>query len=247
MNDLVQKITSDVQEVKETTDLFNTRDEDADTDYIALMRETMEEWYSRPRKGWHVTDIALCPRQRVFKAIDPLPLTDKELNMYSSGKAVHEAVQWLFMSNPGRYEKEKYVEYNDIEGSIDVFDKKRNTPIEFKTLRSSNIDKPKSFQEEQLRYYMAMQNSPIGYMIYQCIMHFGDSPWREFKVTMTEQQRKDQLEKLVREMTSLQNAMKAKDPSLARNVYLDKDLNWLCKECPYGKECETMRAAGAAA
>ena len=63
---------------------------------------------------------------------------------------------------------------------------------------------------------MAMQNSPVGYMIYQCIMHFGDSPWRGFKVTMTEQQRKDQLEKLVREITSLQNAMKAKDPSLAR-------------------------------
>ena len=36
------------------------------------------------------------------------------------------------MSNPGRYEKEKYVEYNDIEGSIDIFDKKKNTPIEFK-------------------------------------------------------------------------------------------------------------------
>ena len=39
------------------------------------------EMCSRPRKGWHVTDIALCPRQRVFKAIDPLPLTDKELSM----------------------------------------------------------------------------------------------------------------------------------------------------------------------
>lgn len=94
---------------------------------------------------------------------------------------------------------------------------------------------------------MAMQNSPIGYMIYQCIMHFGDRPWREFKVTMTEQQRKEQLEKLVMEITSLQNAMKAKDPSLARNIYLDKELNWLCKECPYAKECETMRTAGAAA
>ena len=47
----------------------------------------MEGWYSKPRSGWHVTDIALCPRQRVFKAIDPLPLTDKELNMYSSGES----------------------------------------------------------------------------------------------------------------------------------------------------------------
>jgi CRISPR/Cas system-associated exonuclease Cas4 (RecB family) len=221
--------------------------EDTEVDYIARMRETMQEWYSRPRTGWHVTDIVLCPRQRVFKQIDPLPITDKELNMYSSGRAVHEAVQWLFMSDPRRYEKEKYVEYNDIEGSIDIFDKKRNTPIEFKTLRSSNIDKPKGFQEEQLRYYMAMQNSPIGYMVYQCLMHFGNSPWRRFRVTMTEQQRKDQLEKLVREMISLQNAMRAKDPSIARGIYLDNDLNWLCKECPYAKECETMRATGAAA
>jgi len=93
---------------------------------------------------------------------------------------------------------------------------------------------------------MAMQNAPIGYMVYQCIMHFGPRPWREFKVTMTEQQRKDQLEKLVVEITSLQNAMKAKDPSLARHVYLDKDLNWLCKECPYAKECDSMRAGAAA-
>jgi CRISPR/Cas system-associated exonuclease Cas4 (RecB family) len=221
--------------------------EDTEVDYIGRMRETMEEWYSRPRTGWHVTDIVLCPRQRVFKQIDPMPITDKELNMYSSGRAVHEAVQWLFMSDPRRYEKEKYVEYNDIEGSIDIFDKKRNTPIEFKTLRSSNIDKPKAFQEEQLRYYMAMQNSPIGYMVYQCLMHFGNSPWRRFRVTMTEQQRKDQLEKLVREMISLQNAMRAKDPSIARGIYSDNDLNWLCKECPYAKECETMRATGAAA
>src|SRR5438445_6389838 len=88
----------------------------------------MEQRYSRPRTGWHVTDIVLCPRQRVFKEIDPLPLTNKELNMYSSGRAVHEALQYLLMSNPRRFEKEKYVEYNDIEGSIDIFDKKRNVP-----------------------------------------------------------------------------------------------------------------------
>jgi hypothetical protein len=146
------------------------QEQDAEEDYIAMMRETMEEWYSRPRSGWHVTDITLCPRQRVFKQIDPLPITDKDLNIYSSGRAIHEAVQWLFMSDPRRFEKEKYVEYDGIEGSIDIYDKKKNTPLEFKTLRSSNIERPKSFQEEQLRYYMAMQNSPVGYMVYQCLV-----------------------------------------------------------------------------
>lgn len=63
---------------------------------------------------------------------------------------------------------------------------------------------------------------------------------------MTEQQRKDQLEKLARD-NHLQKALKAMDPSLARGIYLDKELNWLCKECPYAKDCETMRGAGAAA
>jgi hypothetical protein len=78
-------------------------------------------------------------------------------------------------------------------------------------------------------------------------MHFGDRPWREFKVTMTQEQRKQQLEKLVREITSLQIAMKAKDPALARGIFLDNELNWLCRECSYAKECENMRTAGLAA
>jgi hypothetical protein len=45
----------------------------------------------------------------------------------------------------------------------------------------------------------------------------------------------------------LQTAMKTEDPSLARGVYLDKDLKWLCEDCPYLNECEKIRAAGAAA
>jgi hypothetical protein len=223
------------------------QNEDTEIDYIGMMREAMETWYSRPRTGWHVTDVVLCPRQRVFKEIDPLPITDKDLNLYSSGRAVHEAVQSLFMSNPRRFEKEKYVEYKNIEGSIDIFDKKKNLPIEFKTSRSANVDRPRSFQEEQLRYYMAMQGSSVGYMMYQCLMQFQSSPWRQFKITMNEQERNEQLEKLEREITSLQVAMKQKDPSLARDIYLDRGLNWLCRECPYAKECEGMRVAEAAA
>lgn len=94
---------------------------------------------------------------------------------------------------------------------------------------------------------MAMQAASTGYMIYQCLMHFGDSPWKTFKVTMTEQERQIQLEKLVREITSLQNAIKVKDPSLARGVHLDEDLRWLCNDCPYIVECKKMRGTEEAA
>ena len=225
----------------------DNRNDDLEPDYIAMLRETMEEWYSKPREGKHVTDITFCPRQRVFKEVDPLPITDRELNMFSSGRAIHEAVQHLFMNNQRRFEKEKYLEYENIEGSVDIYDKKRNIPIEFKTTRSTTIDKPRAFHVEQLKYYMAILNSPVGYVLYQCLMHFEDKPFRKFKITMTEVERKEQLAKLVHEMKSLETAKITKDPAVARHVYLDTELKWLCKECPYLKECEQMRAAGAAA
>jgi hypothetical protein len=77
-----------------------------------------------------------------------------------------------------------------------------------------------------------------------CLLIIG---WRQFKITINEQERNEQLEKLEREITSLQVAMKQKDPSLARDIYLDRGLNWLCRECPYAKECERTRSAEAAA
>jgi hypothetical protein len=43
-------------------------------------------------------------------------------------------------------------------------------------------------------------------------MNFGEDAWRQFKVTMTEQQMKEQLEKLVIEIQSLNFAMENNDP-----------------------------------
>jgi hypothetical protein len=203
-----------------------------DVDYIGLMKEVMEEWYSKPRQGHHVSDVTLCPRQKVFREIDPVQITDNELNMYSPGRAIHEAVQFLFRSMRNRFEIEKYVEHENIEGSVDIYDRKKNVPIEFKTVRSDHVDQPRSFQVEQLKYYMSMLDSSTGYMLYQCLMNFEDKPWRIFKVTMNKQERKEQLSKLVTETESLRAAKKTKDPSLARHVYYDKNLSWLCKSCP---------------
>jgi hypothetical protein len=88
-----------------------------------------------------------------------------------------------------------------------------------------------------------MLNAPIGYMFYQCLMHFENKPFITFKITMTQSQRKDQLAKLVSESKSLDVAKKTKDPSLAKHVYFDRELNWLCKDCPYAQKCEKMRLA----
>jgi hypothetical protein len=65
--------------------------------------------------------------------------------------------------------------------------------------------------------------------------------------TTAEEQRKDQLERLTKEIRALQFAMQNNDPSLVRGVYSDEGLSWMCDDCPYTTECIQMRKAGAAA
>jgi hypothetical protein len=194
---------------------------------------SLRKWYSSPRERRHVSDIFMYPRQRVFKEISPTTVSHKDLNMYSSGKTIHEAIQLLFMSNRGRFEKEKYVEYKNIIGSEDIYDQKKNIPIEFKTISSANITNLKTFHVEQLRYYMAILKADIGYVLYQCLMHFENEPFKIFRIKMSEKQRIEQLEKLVQEITTLETALDESDPCLTRHIFFDPNLNWLCKECPY--------------
>jgi CRISPR/Cas system-associated exonuclease Cas4 (RecB family) len=218
---------------------------DEEGNYLLLLRQVLKDWYSRPRDGWHVTDIVMCPRKHAFSLIDPMhpSLSDREVNMYSSGKSIHEAIQTLFMSNRMRFEKEKYVEYDGIQGSVDIYDKKNGKPIEFKTLRAASIAEPKSFHVEQLKYYMAMLDAPLGQIIYQCLFQFEHNPFVSFEISMTEIERYNQLRKLSNEINSIRQAISVKDPSIARGVFLDNAMKWLCKDCPYFKNCELIHSA----
>lgn len=234
-------------EVDLTDEISNEPRTDLGDHYLRRMQEAMEKWYSKPREGYHVSDICLCPRQKVFREIDRVPIDAKTVSIYSAGKAIHEAVQLLFLSDKRTFEREKYIEYEDIQGSVDIYDRRRNTPLEFKTTRASDIKEPKSFQLEQLKYYMSILDAKQGYMIYQLLTHFGDTPFKSFKITMNAQERKDQLDKLVKEVNSLKKAMEAGDPSLARPVNNDSSLNWLCKDCPYLKNCKKIQQGAAVA
>jgi hypothetical protein len=141
------------------------RSEDLGEYYIRRMQETMEAWFSKPRDGFHVSDVCLCPRQKVYREIDRVPIDAKTVSIYSAGKAVHEAVQLLFLNDKRTFEREKYIEFEDIQGSVDIYDRRRNIPLEFKTTRASDIKEPKSFHVDQLKYYMAILEAPEGYML----------------------------------------------------------------------------------
>jgi hypothetical protein len=152
--------------------------------------------------------------------------------MYSAGKAIHEAIQLLFRGNKRMFEIEKYVEYQDIQGSVDLYDRRRNIPLEFKTSRSYDMKEPKIFHVQQLKYYMSILNADEGHMIYQCLLDFGEAPFKDFRIIMNAQDRNNQRIKLVKEIHSLKRAMEVGDPALARSVSEDTSLNWLCKDCP---------------
>jgi hypothetical protein len=215
--------------------------------YVVRMLEAMEEWNSKPRDGYHVTDVCYCPRQKVFRQIDRVPVDAKTISIYSIGKAIHEAIQWLFLSDKRTFEREKYIEYEDIQGSVDIYDRRRNIPLEFKSTRASDIREPKSFHVEQLKYYISILDAGQGYLIYQLLMHFGQTPFKTFRILMNTQQRQAQRDKLVREINSLRRAMEAADPSLARSVDKDPSLNWLCKDCPYMTDCKKIQQAATGA
>jgi hypothetical protein len=242
-----ERISGSVFAVPKRIESLDNSASDSGEYYIARMMKAMEEWYSKPRDGQHVTDVVMCPRQRVYREIDRLPIKVKAVSIYSSGKAIHEAIQLLFRSDKRTYEIEKYVEHEDIQGSVDIYDRRRNTPLEFKTTRVSDIKEPKSFHVEQLKYYMAMLEASEGYLLYQLLMHFGETPFKAFRIIMNAQERRNQREKLVMETNSLKRAMEKGDPSIARSVEKDPALNWLCKDCPYLTDCKKIQQATAGA
>lgn len=199
--------------------------------------------FSEKREIGHVSDVIMCPRQRVFSELDPNPppISDEKLANFASGKAIHGVLQSFYRGYKKRFEREKWVEHMDIIGHVDLYDKRRNVPIEFKTTTAESLlTKPNSYNLEQLKYYMSILDSNSGTLIYQYLSRHVKPKWNKFTIEMSQWERREQLGKLVQEMTSMKSAIKAKDPSQARAIY-DTDLKWLCYDCAYLKQCERMR------
>ena len=214
--------------------------------------EGLDEEYNTEREGIHVSDLVLCPRKSCFQKLEPLPKTPVELGFFTSGKAIHGALQSLAKKFP-YYEIEKEVWLDDIVAHIDLFNNKDGIPIEAKSARISEITedqlhgrdkvnpkKNKVHYLRQLEAYMAMTDSDKGKVFVQLLMHFGDKPFVEFDHTMTKVQRDKVLEKLREDAKGLRTGIARKDPSIPRNVAYDNDLNWLCNYCPYAEKCTAL-------
>jgi CRISPR/Cas system-associated exonuclease Cas4 (RecB family) len=203
--------------------------------YKALYHE-----YQDNRGGIHVSDIVLCPRKRAFRDVQPRAITPLELNFFTSGKAIHAALQSLVAKYPDQYEIEYPLNYNGIESHIDIYDKKNNIPIEAKSMRKASVEQPKEHHVKQLKAYMAITDAEKGIILYQLLLHFKDRPFAEFVHTMTADQRQKERDWLNLEYHYLKLALASRKPELARHVMYDAAYNWQCANCPYLQKCQDI-------
>lgn len=204
-----------------------------DTLKLALRRHYDEEF----RDGIHVTDLTLCPRKTVFRRIEKTPITEEELGFFTRGRAVHEAIQILTGQDQERFEMEKKVTYNLVQGHVDIYDKIDNVPIEFKSSNVGNLEKPYSFHEQQLKHYMAILNADRGVILYFFLQNKNGQHFKEFEITMTPQERLDQLQKMIVQAALQNEALISGDPHIAHAILNNPDLNFQCQKCPYKKQC----------
>lgn len=136
--------------------------------------------YSKERTGVHVSDVIYCPRESVFRKLTPIAVTDKELNFFTSGAAIHTSIQTLakyfdkyeiekeIIFEPGKHEytKDLLCEENEDEelkilAHVDLWDKERNIPIEAKSTRKARLGiynrATKTYSEEKPKSFNVTQ------------------------------------------------------------------------------------------
>ena len=144
------------------------RDEDAEKELMGRARKWIES-DSAKREGIHASDL-LKPRQGYWKALDPQPLSDREVGLFLVGKVLHAFV--LSELQPGHVDirsTDEGSKYSDRLGLWYSPDKLGgSTPIEFKTSRGMYPAKTVGDLEtylQQVLIYMAAEQSLEGRIV----------------------------------------------------------------------------------
>lgn len=202
-----------------------------------LLTSLYEKFNGDERSGIHVSDLTLCPRKSVWRKLNPEPCTPRDLNFFSSGRSIHDSIQTLANHNKKKFEIEKELSWEGISGHVDLVDTENNIPIECKSARVKTMDVVKPHYVSQLKAYMAILGSKTGVVLVQLLMHFDDKSFVEFEITMDEEEMNTTKQKLLLDKEFYLMALEKKDPMLARGVTKDKDLDWLCRNCPHYADC----------
>lgn len=240
----------------------NVPDEDKLPSTLPILKEALLEKNSKERGGIHVSDVIGCIRKSVWQKLVPVLPTDKDLNNFTSGKGIDGALEDLTYIKRERFraKPELWISIetgepifwydagpDDICAHPDIWDKELNIPIEGKSNKTENIwiekfntleEAPPTSNVKQLLAYMAMGNKSYGRLLIQYMNYKKGSAWREIDYHRTPEELKVIRQELAANARLYKKSLDAKDVSLASHVMdKGKDENYLCKICPYYKEC----------
>lgn len=215
-------------------------------DYLTMRLNYFSWLCEKPRAIGHVSDLIMCLRQRVFKELAPTKPTYKQMNLYSSGGSIHSKNQEMQAYDSGHYQSEYKLFYKGLSGSVDVYDRVNNIPLEYKTPRKEGpLKEPQSYNVEQLKTYMSILGAESGYLEYQFITNKLKNDliynYQPFWIDMTKDEHKEHLETMLGKLQNLKEGVEAAQPALTDGVWNNPKLKWLCYDCPYLQECEQMR------
>ena len=131
-----------------------------DPEFVDMILERLHISFGRSnRTGIHISDLIYCLR-KAFYSRQPdyvQVLKDDSILYFVRGRSLHDMIEKLFPNN------EVTIEYDEIIGNVDAID--GPIAVEIKTTKALRRG-PYDSNRMQLRYYMAMTEKDIGYLLY---------------------------------------------------------------------------------
>ena len=193
----------------------------------------LKEKYDKERKGCHISDICLCPRESVFRRLNPSALSTMDFMFFIMGSGQHDVIQSLrhWLGNK-RMITEKSISYKSVRGHVDaIID---DVVVEIKTQRTKEHSL-KSHYVTQIKSYMAMLNRKFGKVFTISLVNYN-TPFKIWDITMTDEEITKQREWIEQEGKQYRKALRMKDWKIARAVK-GTELDWKCGYCKFKQPC----------
>ena len=202
-----------------------------DYEYRDRLMEKLHEAFARgKRTGTHVSDIVYCLHKAWYHGQEDheQDLTSDSILYFVRGRSLGDMLEKLFD------EQEFVVNYEGVIGHIDAIDTENHTVIEIKTAKSIWNDKPSEAYQTQLRYYMTMYNTQIGYLFYYVL---STNQLRVFKFIATPEQLEETRKEIAAKKKLLDTALAFNDVTI---LPMSKKSSFECRVCDCDK-CPNYR------
>ncbi|MDX1371724.1 MAG: hypothetical protein R3321_04605 [Nitrososphaeraceae archaeon] len=214
--------------------------EELDEVFLKDMREALITLYNQNREGYHVSDITSCIRKKIFNIIDPVPLTNREVNWFQRGRSIGNVIQELAQTlSKEKYTVEKEVKSPSkiLEGHVDLYNNFDKLPIELKTAAKYAdeliLNGPSFNYILQIAIYMALNGDKKGLLYFKLILQRSENFDHGYEVKLSDREIDELIYEVERLAKNLKESTEKLDPKIAEFVAGNPNLEYQCEYCPY--------------